>query len=204
MSSHTATARRRKGAERERSIISAAIEIMAEHGLSDITLTDIADRAGMSTGHVSYYFPSKASLLMRAIQQSEDGLHREMAQEIQDIEDPWERLSRLVELSASSGRGDRGWVLWFEVWANAAVDPSLAAFQAELDARWRRSLTGVIEYGCARGVFTADDPHAVSTLLSCLVDGLSVHVTLGDAQIDTTVSHDLFMRAANAHLVDHR
>lgn len=200
MTTPTTSKRRAKGAAREGVIIDAAVEAIAERGLGEVTISDIAERAGMSTGHVSYYFPSKAALLMRAIQQSEEGLHQEMAQEISLIEDPWQRLRRLVELSASTGRGDPGWVLWFEAWANAAVDPSLAAFQADLDARWRSSLTDVIEYGCGRDSFVCDDARAVSILLSCLIDGLSVHVTLGDEQIDAELAQQLVMLAARAHL----
>ena len=195
-----ATTRRAKGEARELLIIEAAAEVIAERGLANVRMSDVAERAGISSGHVTYYFPSKTSLLMRTIEYSESTFHDEVSQSLQRIRDPWRRLYRLIDSSASTGRGDQGWVLWFEVWANAGLDDDLAKFQAELDARWRGTLTEVIRYGCDDGAFATDDPEAVSSLISGLIDGLSVHVTLGDEQMDRKTMKQLLVRAVEAHL----
>jgi AcrR family transcriptional regulator len=192
--------RRTKGAARERLIVNAAADAIAEQGLAHVTVSDIARRAGIGVGHVSYYFPSKADLLMRAITQSEEQLHASMAVEIAELNDPWQRLGRIFDLSRSSGRGDSGWVLWLEVWSRAAQDPHVARLQAKLDSRWRATLSDVIRDGCATGAFATDDPELVSMLLSCLLDGLSVHMTLGDAQLSESRQRQIFIRAAQAHL----
>ena len=195
-----APTRRAKGQAKQQAVVDAAIAVIGERGLADVRMSDIAERAGMSTGHVTYYFPSKTALLMLAIQHSEESLHREVVDEVLEIADPWQRLYRLLELSASTGRGDQGWVLWFEVWANAGIDDDLARVQAQLDSRWRHTLTEVIRYGCEQGAFVTDDPVAVATLLSCLVDGLSVHLTLADHDLDPATVRELYMRAAQSHL----
>lgn len=195
-----APTRRAKGQAKQQAVVDAAIAVIGERGLADVRMSDIAERAGMSTGHVTYYFPSKTALLMLAIQHSEESLHREVVDEVLRIADPWLRLYRLLELSVSTGRADQGWVLWFEVWANAGVDDDLARVQAQLDSRWRHTLAEVIRYGCEQGAFVTDDPVAVSTLLSCLVDGLSVHLTLADQDLDPATVRDLYVRAAQSHL----
>lgn len=200
MTTQAAPVRRAKGEARERIVIEAAAALIAERGLANLRMSDVAERAGMSAGHVTYYFPSKTSLLMRTIEYSESSLHQEVAANLQHIRDPWRRLYQLIESSAATGRGDQGWVLWLEVWANAGLDDELAKFQAELDARWRGTLTEVIRYGCERGNFVTDDPGAVSTLLSGLIDGLSVHVTLGDEQMSGPTMMELCVRAAEALL----
>jgi len=189
-----------KGEARERLVVEAAAAEIAERGLANVRMSDIAARAGMSVGHLTYYFPTKTGLLTQAIQLSEESLHAEVAAVVSGVRDPWRRLDRLVELAASTGRGDPGWVLWFEVWANAGRDDELAKVQAGLDARWRATLTDVIRYGCDQGAFVTDDAEAVSTLLSSLIDGLSVHVTLGDQEVDVAVLRKLLTRAARAHL----
>jgi AcrR family transcriptional regulator len=197
---HVVPTRRAKGAARERLVIEAAAEVIAERGLANVRMTDIAERAGMSAGHVTYYFPSKTGLLMRTLEHSEADLHQEVVAEVRRIHDPWQRLYRLIESAASKGKGDPGWVLWFEVWANAGLDEELAKFQAELDSRWRSTLAEVIRYGCDSGAFVTDDPGAVSTLLSCLIDGLSVHVTLGDEHMTNEAMKKLYFRAAESLL----
>ena len=200
MTGVAATRRRQKGETRERLVVDAAAATIAERGLANVRVSDIAHRAGMSAGHVTYYFPSKTALLVRAIQHSEQALHEQVAAEVLQIVDPWARLYRLITLAASTGQGDQGWVLWFEAWANAGLDEDVARAQVELDARWRNTLTDVIHYGCSQGAFATDDPEAVALLLSSLIDGLSVHVTLGDPQVDNEVLGRLVVRAAEAHL----
>lgn len=101
------TTRRRTGMTREALIIRAAGQAIAERGLASVRVSDVAERAGMSPGHVTYYFPSKSVLLMRAIRQREEALALELAVELETIRDPWTRLERLIELSAAQGPGDQ-------------------------------------------------------------------------------------------------
>ncbi|MEV8372270.1 TetR/AcrR family transcriptional regulator [Kribbella sp. NPDC056861] len=173
------TKRQERGAARERQIVSAAAELIAERGLANIRVTDVAERAGMSVGHVSYYFRSKTMLLMRAIQQSEDAFIDRVEATIHGIKDPWRRLTKYVELSAANGPRDPGWVLWFEVWSNAAVNDEVAGLHEELDARSCRILAGIVRYGCEQGAFSSDDPDRTAALISATIDGLSIQLTLG-------------------------
>lgn len=194
------TERRAKGKAREELVIDAAAQAIAERGLANVRVSDVAERAGMSPGHVTYYFPSKSDLLMRAIRQSEESLSELVAEKIQRIPDPWKRLDALVELSAASGPGDQGWALWFEVWSNASFDPEVARVHDELDGRWREILSDVIRYGCERGAFETADPNETARLLSALVDGLSIQLTLGSAGMSRGELLHLFRTAARAHL----
>jgi AcrR family transcriptional regulator len=192
--------RQSRGAAREELVLAAATELIAERGLANIRVADVAERANMSPGHVTYYFPSKTELLMRAIRRSEQAYADQLADEVSRIADPWQRLTRLVELSAAQGPHDPGWVLWFEVWANAATDPEVAALHEELDAQSRTVLTAVIEYGCARGAFVTDDPQTVAVLLAALIDGLSIQLTLGSSGLDRARLLRLCDGAAQGHL----
>ncbi|WP_109510482.1 TetR/AcrR family transcriptional regulator [Nocardioides speluncae] len=194
------TKRQERGAAREKAIVSAAAELITERGLANIRVTDVAQRAGMSTGHVTYYFRSKTVLLMRAIQQSEDAFIDEVEAKVHKIRDPWKRLTKFIELSASNGTHDPGWVLWFEVWANAALDPEVATLHEELDARSCGILAEVIRYGCERGAFASEDPELTATLLSASIDGLSIQLTLGAANLTGKKVVQLCLETARALL----
>jgi AcrR family transcriptional regulator len=154
----------------------------------------------MSPGHVTYYFPSKSDLLMRAIRQSEEAFSVQVAEQIKGIRDPWKRLEKLIELSAASGPADPGWVLWFEVWSSAALDPDIAQVHDELDGRWRAIVTDVIRYGCERGAFEVEDPEQTALLLSATIDGLSIQLTLGSGGMKRKDMLQLCGSAARAHL----
>ncbi len=157
----------------------AAVEAIADLGLDNVRMIDVAQRAGMSPGHVTYYFETKTELLMQAIKWSEERFHKLIMDELLSATDPWGRLDRLIELAAAEGPGDPGWVLWFEVWSNASNDSSVEEIHEELDNWWRATTAGVIRYGQADGTFADVDPDRIATVLSALIDGLSIQLTLG-------------------------
>ena len=192
--------RRAKGVAREELLVDAAAQAIAELGLANVRVCDVAERAQMSAGHVTYYFPSKNDLLMLAIRRSEEVLLAEVEVELRELSEPWERLTRLIELSAAQQRGDPGWVLWFEVWSRAALDPALAVVHGELDAQWRAILSEVIRYGGERGAFDVVDPEVTASLLSATIDGLSVQLTVGASDMDWDRLIELCLAAAKAYL----
>ncbi|MFC9559631.1 TetR/AcrR family transcriptional regulator [Agromyces sp. NPDC056965] len=192
--------RRAKGKAREGLVVDAATKAIAELGLANVRVSDIAERAGMTPGHVTYYFPSKTELLMLAIRQSEEALVEQVEVELDDIDDPWARLERLIDLSASNGRGDTGWILWFQVWSDAATDDTVAEVHNELDERWRGILTDVLAYGRERGAFAFDDLDTVSQLISATIDGLSIQLTVGAPNLDRARMLELCVRASAAFL----
>lgn len=198
------TERRAKGRAREETVLRAAVRAIAELGLANVRVADIAERAGIGSGHVTYYFPSKGALLMRAIRWSEQGLHDRIEDEIHRIADPWKRLQRLFELAASKGQGDPGWVLWFEVWAKAGTDRAIAESSDEFETWWRRALADAIRYGCARGTFATVDVDEVVLGLSALIDGLSIQLTLGAGDVTRRRLLDLCLSASHRYLDEGR
>lgn len=194
------TGRLAKGHARQQIVVDAAAKAIADLGLANVRVADIAERAGMTSGHVTYYFPSKTDLLMLAIRRSEEALVEQVDAELDGIEDSWARLHRLIDLSASNGRGDTGWILWFQVWSDAAVDDTVADVHNELDDRWRQILRNVLSYGRERGDFSFDDLDDVSHLISAAIDGLSVQLTVGAPDFDHERMLRLCMRVCVAFL----
>lgn len=192
--------RRNKGKDREELVVEAAAQVISERGLANVRIADVADRAGMTPGHVTYYFKTKSELLLRAILHSEGAFTDRVEAQIQDVADPWERLARYFALAGATGPADLGWVLWIEVWSLAASDPQAARVQEDLDARSRQILADVIRYGVDSGRFVCPDPIETARLLSAVIDGLSIQVTLGVSGLDGQDLVDLCLRAARVHL----
>jgi AcrR family transcriptional regulator len=187
--------RRSKGAEREQAVIDATVELIGEQGLPDLRVADVAARAGMSVGHVTYYFPSKSELLVRAIQQSEMSFQRQVTAALDQIDDPWQRFCTLIELASAEGPGDRGWLLWLEVWTNAVGNDQVAEVQRSLDAWWRSTMVAIVGEGVRRGAFECDNPGRATAVLSALTDGLSVQLAL-DGGLDRATVLDLIFDTA--------
>ena len=194
------TGRLAKGEARRELVVEAAARAIADRGLANVRVSDIAERAGMTSGHVTYYFPSKTDLLMLAIRRSEESLLEQVDAELRLIVEPWARLERLIDLSASEGRGDAGWILWFQVWSDAATDDTVADVHNELDGRWRRILREVLQYGRDRGAFSFDDLDDVTQMISAAIDGLSVQLTVGAPGFDRERMLHLCLRVCTTFL----
>src|SRR3989442_14282907 len=52
------------GAIRREQIVEAAMAVIAEQGLQNLSLSEIEKKAGMSRGQLTYYFPAKEDILL--------------------------------------------------------------------------------------------------------------------------------------------
>jgi AcrR family transcriptional regulator/transposase len=189
-SGHSSLGRRSKGEsaalgrkrERKTAILKAALEALREKGLAETRMIDIARRVHMSPGHVLYYFPSKRALLMEALEWSEETFHQRAAEELPRAATAWDRLLRLMDLSAPMGEGDPQWLLWLETWANAPHDEEVARHQAGLGRRWIAQIVEVVREGQERGEFSPIPAHLFALRLTALMDGLAVMVVTGAGQ----------------------
>jgi AcrR family transcriptional regulator len=171
-------------AERRDALVRAAIDVIAEKGLSGTRVADIGDRSGISPGHVLYYFDGKSDIFMRALLTIED--------ELRDaIHDSWSRLGGaverwewLVEHSAPTGPGDPRMLLWIQAFERAPREQEVSDLVVDLDRRRRALLVDVIEYGRSTGEFTVADPQEFATRFAAMVDGLMLQVVGGSTTMD--------------------
>src|SRR3954447_10785940 len=49
---------------RKEQIVEAAVAVIAEQGLHNLSLSEIEKKAGMSRGQLTYYFPTKEAILL--------------------------------------------------------------------------------------------------------------------------------------------
>lgn len=168
-----------RGRERRERVLEAALEVIAERGLAETRMSDISERAGMSPGHVLYYFRTKDLLLMEALRHVEERMHLDASAELAAIATGPERLRRLLELNIPDGPADPGWTLWLEAWTLAPHDRAIRTLVAELEGRWVRLLADVVRSGVEAGAFACDDVDAAVTQLYAAINGLSIQVVTG-------------------------
>src|SRR4029077_7742602 len=91
------------GKVRREQIIEAATSIIAEEGLQHLSLSAIEQRAGMSRGQLTYYFPAKEDILLAVF----DRLLEMMRQRVRSGHGPcdgkplpfgWERAQMFLRL----------------------------------------------------------------------------------------------------------
>jgi AcrR family transcriptional regulator len=171
-------------AQRREALVRAAIDVIAEKGLSGTRVADIGARSGISPGHVLYYFDGKSDIFTRALRTIEADLREEIQASWESRPSAAERWAWLVEHAAPTGPGDPRMLLWIQAWEQAPRDPEVSAVVLELDRRWVELLVEVIEYGRSTGEFTVADPEDFATRFAALMDGLMLQVVAGSKVID--------------------
>jgi AcrR family transcriptional regulator len=168
-------------------VLEAALQVIASRGLANTRMADISAAAGMSSGHVLYYFKSKDTVLMEALRFVEDEIHETAERMLPAVPAGPKRLEALLKLNLPAGPGDPRWMLWLESWTLAPHDPDVAGLTSQLDHRWIGLLAGVVREGVDAGAFSCDDVDAFASRFSALFDGLAVQVVTGsDARTPQT------------------
>jgi AcrR family transcriptional regulator len=88
------------GSIRREQIVEAAIAIIAEQGLQHLSLTAIEQKAGMSRGQLTYYFPTKEAILLAVFDRLLQETYRQLGEPAGDAcQDGggWERVQHLLE-----------------------------------------------------------------------------------------------------------
>lgn len=158
---------RRDPEGRRRAIVQAAIELVAEAGLGNVTHRQIASRAGVPLGSTTYYFPSLDDLMVTALREATDWCVAELdawRTELQAGSPPVETIVGLVERYLD----DRSHALVeYELYLAAARTPELRPFARVWIDGMRDVLVPVVGMVAAAAVASMID----GVILQALVTG---------------------------------
>jgi AcrR family transcriptional regulator len=181
---------------RKPQILAAAAEVIAERGLASTRIADVAERVGTSPPAVLYWFGSKDDLLAEALTVEEDVFYEQTVARLEALEHPRERLRALIDACAA----EYDWTLWIELWSRALRDRGVLRARQQLDERWRRQIAEVVRAGQATGEFGEIDADQAALILTTLIDGLAVQVTLRDPSVPPERMSDAAVSAAETLL----
>ncbi|MFC9859123.1 MULTISPECIES: TetR/AcrR family transcriptional regulator [unclassified Streptomyces] len=175
-----ASPRRRNTAPPREDVLAAAMATIAERGLDGLTMAGLGREVHMSSGHLLYYFRTKDELLLQTLEWSEDRLGAQRRALLARPGTVRERLDAYIALYVPEGHRDPHWTLWLEVWNRSRdADDDARVRQAAIEGAWHRDLVALVAEGVSRGEFRAVDAERFATRLRALLDGFSVHVTVG-------------------------
>ncbi|HET9203301.1 MAG TPA: TetR/AcrR family transcriptional regulator [Acidimicrobiia bacterium] len=193
---------------RRTEILAATSATIADRGLCETRIADIADHLGASPALILYYFPSKAALLTEALIYQDQVFHDAVKGELDSAGSATAKLAILIEASCpkpTRGNGEPdGWVLWPAAWEMSRHDPTLAAARARLDESWRNQISAIVDEGIAAGEFDDIDSADFAIQLAALLDGLAIEVMLRDPTVDAarmrTLANGFVEMALNTHV----
>lgn len=185
-------------AERREQILDAACAVIGERGITAMRVSDVAERAGLSTGSVHYYFETKQALTHAAFEWNYTRSLERRRAILARRAPARQRLRALVTSYLPHGARTRAaWQVWAETWVEAMHDPDLRRLNDEVYGSWRSMVAELIREGQAEGEIVAGDPVLLATTVVSTIDGLAIQSLIGSRHMTQR-----WMRAACDHLLD--
>ncbi|GAA3447671.1 TetR/AcrR family transcriptional regulator [Planomonospora venezuelensis] len=172
-------------------VLRAALLAIDEVGPERVRVRDIAERAGMSSGHVMYYFGRRDRILVSTLLLSEDELAERRTAELAAVADPREAAVRFAELYLPAGAKDVRWRLWAQAVARPPEDEETLTRIAGFAGTWVRELAGIVTRGIGAGLFRPIGDAEGHARRACRVmDSLANDVLLGLPGCDAAWARD--------------
>lgn len=154
-------------------LLRATFREVGEKGFSEVTLDDIAHRAGVSKGVTLYYFESKEHLFRELFGWLIDSIHERMRAAVEGVDDPLEKVRALIAVIFPSPSKNRAFFRAFVDFCGLAarrenfreINERFYAGCFEIDG-------GIVEAGMRRGVFPLRDAAEAASTMRAIFDGL--------------------------------
>lgn len=153
----------RQREERERLILEAAEELLAEKGYHEMSIDEIAARVGVSKGTVYLHFPSKEELVLAYLSRGMRRFMQEATDALNASASPSAKLRALMELfyvGVFKGRNN----LFTALYENPELRNRMLDNKREFHGQWdalSQRVSQVFDEGKAQGEFDATIPTPV-------------------------------------------
>jgi len=164
-------AKRKLPAERRGELLTRAVEIATEEGLSAVTLRRVASDLGVTPGLVSHYFSSAEQLITAAFRAAALADLAEARSCIDAAADPVDKMDALMDYVLDDSSDDAS-ALWLEAWSLGRRNAALAAEATELTGEWLACIADIVRAGADRGEFDVADVEVAARRLLTMIDGL--------------------------------
>ncbi len=165
---------------RRRALIDATVAAIGEHGSLDVTMSQIAGRAGVSSALAHHYFGAKDDLLRATMRSLLADLGRELRAALARAETPRERLSAIIAVNFSAPQfGEEVVAAWLAFYVEAQRSPEMRRLLAIYARRLHSNLTDALLHLLPRG-----EALHVAEGIAALIDGLYIRRALKNGAPD--------------------
>ena len=167
-------------AQRRRSLIDATVDAIHERGYSDVTMAQIAKRAGVSGGLVHHYFGSKDQLLAATMRHLLTELGRAIRESLAKAGTPRERSSAII---AGNFAVDQFQPAVIAAWLAFYVQSRTTESNSRLLRIYAARLASNLTYNL-RCFLPRDEARRIAEGTASMIDGVWIRQALSDAQTD--------------------
>jgi transcriptional repressor BetI len=159
---------------RRRQLIEATVDSIAELGFNATTIAEIARRADVSTGLVSFYFGDKDGLLEATLRHLARELSRAVAARLRHALTPRERIGAVIDANLGDSQFERRIAtVWLAFWGQVPHSPRFARVQRAYQRRVAANLAHAL-----RPLMERETALRQAEAIAAMIDGLWLRATL--------------------------
>lgn len=157
-------------------ILTAALQVFAEHGFEKATVDEIAFKAGVAKGTVFYHYKSKDELFFQLIERGVGLLVDTLQSEIVNLPSPAERLRRVIktQTTLSYAHPEFFTILQSEVWGKLERQQVLR----KALRRYLELIDSIVQAGIGNGDFIHADPENLASAIFGMTSATVLYLML--------------------------
>ncbi|QIM15933.1 TetR family transcriptional regulator [Leucobacter insecticola] len=166
--------------QRRLEVIDAALEAAAEHGLRNLSLTDVANQAGVTRGALLYYYADLEAILVEAHSAGMARVGAERAALVAKHTGAPAKLNAAIEAGLPSGPDDALMRLLYEFDVLAGKSPLHDQLVQQLYGEQLALFRQILEEGVESGEFLLTGPiEDIAMNFVALEDAYGLHIVAG-------------------------
>jgi TetR/AcrR family transcriptional regulator, transcriptional repressor of bet genes len=159
---------------RRRALIDAAIAAIGDRGALDVTVSDIAGRAGVSTALAHHYFGNKEKLLEATMRSLLTELAQDLRAHLTPAMTPRERLAALIDVNFSDKQFASGTVA---AWLSFYMEAQRSTAMRHLLSIYARRLHSNLMFDLVH-LKPREEAEQIAEGIAALIDGLYIRRAL--------------------------
>lgn len=200
-----ASAREVTKARHRGALIAAAADAILEHGLSEVSVSRILERAGLSRGMVNLHFQSKSNLLLTVLKQASDEYVAHWTAALAAAgRQPEDRLRAIIEADFDpTVLNRRMMAIWIAFRGAAHSNPDYMPFIDSRDSRLQGELTEICAALVRAGPYPSVDPGRAAQAFVAVLEGLWNDFHLYPDRFDRDAARAVVLHMARAFFPRH-
>ena len=172
---------------RRKALILATIAEIGEAGTLDVTVSQIARRAGVSSALAHHYFGSKDQIFLAAMRYVLETFRRSVSFRLRTAKSPQDRIIAIIDASFESSQFEREIIAaWLAFYMRALQSPETRRLLQVYARRLHSNLVFNL-----RQIFDAATAEEVAQGLASMIDGFYIRHALQDGVPDRQGSRDM-------------
>ncbi len=164
-----------KELEKRKHLVKTTYKLVADYGFSNITLQDVAEKAGVSKGSILYYFENKDELFVTLLERMVNNIERQIRVNVSRSNTPQEKLQAFINSTFVGIKENRDFYkVYLDFLSQSNHNDGLKKFNVYWYEQCVLVFGQIAKEGIEKGVFRNVAPEAAAIVARSVVDGLCI------------------------------